>query len=218
MILVKSIHIEIADKTIDPPFTLIKPEVSEKEYFKFATEDISCELINGSLIIHSPASLNHEKTFIFLSTLINIYLGETKQGQILGSRFVMRLGQGNIFEPDLMVLLPDSYARITSKYLDGAADIVIEILSPSTRETDLGKKVPQYLDKGVKEIWIIDIEAKELLIHRQNTPPITYKGTNSVQSDVLKGFFLKLEWLWAPDNFKPLECLNLILKKYDLQK
>jgi Uma2 family endonuclease len=192
---------------------LIKPEVSEKEYFKFATEDISCELINGSLIIHSPASLDHEKIFIFLNTLINIYLGEAKQGQVLGSRFVMRLGRGFIFEPDLMVLLSNSRVRITSKYLDGPADMVVEILSPSTRETDLMKKVPQYLEKGVKEIWLIDPEAKELLSYRPNTPPTNYKGTDTVQSEVLKGFFIKLEWLWIPENFKPLECWNQIFKK-----
>ena len=213
MYILKSIHIEIADKTIEPPFVLIKPEVSEKEYFKFATEDISCELINGSLIIHSPASLEHEKIFIFLSTLINIYLGEMKQGQVLGSRFVMRLGRGFIFEPDLMVLLSNSRVRITSKYLDGPADMVIEILSPSTRETDLMKKVPQYLEKGVKEIWIIDPEAKELLLYLPNTPPTNYKGTDTVQSEVLKGFFIKLEWLWIPENFKPLDCWNQIFKK-----
>lgn len=163
------------------------------------------------MIIHSLASLDHEKIFIFLGSLIKFYLGETNQGQVLGSRFVMRLGRGFIFEPDLMVLLSNSRVRTTSKYLDGPADMVIEILSPSTRETDLMKKVPQYLEKGVKEIWIIDSEAKELLVYLPNTSPINYKGTDTVQSEVLKGFFIHLEWLWSPENFKPLECLNQIL-------
>ncbi|MHC1591524.1 MAG: hypothetical protein ACXQS8_05520, partial [Candidatus Helarchaeales archaeon] len=74
--------IEISDKIIEPPFLIVKPEVSEKEFFDFATEDISCELIDGQLIIHSPASLQHERIFRFLLFLLDRFLKMTNQGEV----------------------------------------------------------------------------------------------------------------------------------------
>ena len=51
-------YLEIAEKKVEPPFIIFKPQVTEKEYYEFATEDISCELIDGMLIIHSPATVS----------------------------------------------------------------------------------------------------------------------------------------------------------------
>ncbi|MHA1652326.1 MAG: Uma2 family endonuclease [Candidatus Helarchaeota archaeon] len=84
------IHVKISKKVLEPPFLLMKPGVSEEEFFKFATEDISCELIDGMLMIHSPASIQHERIFQFLLILLNRFLQKTKGGEVLGSRVVMR--------------------------------------------------------------------------------------------------------------------------------
>jgi hypothetical protein len=64
-----NIEVRISEKTLKPPFLLMKPGVSEEEFFEFATEDISCELIDGMLMIHSPASIQHERIFKFLLVL-----------------------------------------------------------------------------------------------------------------------------------------------------
>ncbi len=85
--------IEIYDKIIYPPFTILKHDVSEEEFFEFSTEDISCELIDGVLIIHSPASLQHENIFQLLLTLLRLFLDKTNYGKVIGSRFPMRFGK-----------------------------------------------------------------------------------------------------------------------------
>ncbi len=206
-------YIEFSDKTIEPPFTIIKPGVSEKEFFEFATEDISCELIEGVLVIHSPASLKHESIFGFLFTIFNLFLKRTDQGKVIGSRFFMRLGPTLIFEPDLLVVLPSSYSKLRPTYLDGPSDFLIEILSPSTQETDLTKKIPYYLEKGVKEIWVIDPTLEELTVFMPKDRIKKYTDSKIVKSMVIKGFWIKLEWLWNIDNVNPLDCFNEILKQ-----
>jgi Uma2 family endonuclease len=199
---------------IDPPFLILKPGVSEEEFFQLANEDISCELIGGTLMIHSPASREHESIFRFLLRLLADYLAQKEGGEVLGSRFVMRLGPQMIPEPDLLVILPASVDRLRDTHLEGPADIVFEILSPSTRKHDLEQKLPLYLDKGVREVWIIDPEDHSLSIHSQNKPVEKAEGEMLIKSRILSAFGLSPEWLWGADPPSPSECLLQLLKDF----
>ena len=207
-----NIYVKVAEKIINPPFLLMKPEISEKEFFEFATEDISCELIDGILMIHSPASIQHERIFQFLLLLLNRFLKKTKGGEVLGSQVVMRLASDLIPEPDLIVLLPENLTRIKDTFIDGPADLMIEILSPSTKKTDLAIKIPRCLEKGVKEIWAIDPMIEELIIYIPGEDPSVYKKEGIVRSNILQDFWIKLEWLWTTETIDPLDCLEEIIK------
>jgi len=59
-----NIEVKILEKPLKPPFLLIKPDVTEKEFFEFANEDISCKLIDGMLMNHSPASIDYERYYL----------------------------------------------------------------------------------------------------------------------------------------------------------
>jgi Uma2 family endonuclease len=208
-----NIYVKVAEKIINPPFLLMKPEISEKEFFEFATEDISCELIDGILMIHSPASIQHERIFQFLLLLLNRFLKKTKGGEVLGSQVVMRLASDLIPEPDLIVLLPENLTRIKDTFIDGPADLMIEILSPSTKKTDLAIKIPRCLEKGVKEIWAIDPMIEELIIYVPGEDPSVYKKEGIVRSNILQDFWIKLEWLWTTETIDPLDCLDEIMNR-----
>lgn len=202
---------EISTKSVEPPFVLIKPGVSDEEFFEFMEEDIACELLEGVLFVHSPASLEHEEIFQFLLIMLNRFLAKAGEGKVLGSRFVMRLAQGIIPEPDLMVLTPRTLAQLKDTFLEGPADIVIEILSPSTREIDLSKKLPQYLAHGVHEVWIIDPETKEIQIHRPEKSTESYINEQRASSSVLPKFWIRPVWLWNVSTYDPGDCLQEVL-------
>ena len=198
-------------------FIVLQPDISEEEFYSFADEDIKCELINGVLVIHSPATTEHEDLFGYLYTLLRLYLDETGEGKIFGSRLAMRLSPKWSPEPDILVILPKKYHNLQEGRLEGPADIVIEILSKSTREIDLEKKLPSYLDFGVREVWIIDPEKKSISIHSKSE----IKEWNSinkkdrVRSVVLPKFFVYFHWLWKREEFKPGKVIQLILSKQD---
>ncbi len=65
-------------------------------------------------------------------------------------------------QPDFMVILPDGDARIVTRGVEGAPDLVIEVLSPSNRVHDLLTKRALYARAGVREYWIVDPEARTL--------------------------------------------------------
>ena len=58
---------------ISPPYLVIRPGISEEEYFEIANEDSNCELFEGEIIMGSPATFNHEDVFSFLNALIRKY-------------------------------------------------------------------------------------------------------------------------------------------------
>ncbi|MHA1265368.1 MAG: Uma2 family endonuclease [Candidatus Helarchaeota archaeon] len=186
------------EKLIDKEYMILQPDVTEAEFWEYANEDTNCELIDGVLIIHSPASEEHESIFKYLLTFFNIYLEKTGKGRVYGSRFVMRLSPKWNPEPDLMIILPKNYSQIQKNVVEGPADIVIEILSKATKEIDLTKKLPKFLDSGVQEVWIIDPEEKLLSIHTPSEKRI-YSDPQSedfIESPTLGTLPLKIKWIW----------------------
>src|SRR5215211_619204 len=59
-------------------------------------------------------------------------------------------------QPDIIVLLPESQAHPTERGVEGAPDLLIEVLSPSNRGHDLLTKRALYARAGVREYWLVD--------------------------------------------------------------
>lgn len=201
------------EKLLEGEYFILQPNVSEEVFWEFVNEDSNCELINGDLIIHSPASEEHEDIFSYLNALFRLYLEKTKEGKVYGSRFVMRLSKKWSPEPDLLIILSKNYANIKDTYYDGPADLVLEILSPSTREIDINKKLPKYLEAGVKEVWMIDPEKKNLTIHHKNEKKnyTNHKSDEVVGSSILSDFKLRIKWLWEREKYPVIDVLNEVI-------
>lgn len=192
----------------------MKPEVSEEQFWELANEDSNYELIDGVLIIHSPASEEHEDIFAHLTTILRFYLQEYKLGKIYGSRFVMKLSAKWNPEPDIMIILPENYTRITKTKLEGPADIVIEILTKATKEIDVTKKLPKYLEEGVQEVWILDPEERSIKIITKQEE----KSWNNPQSEefltsaVLRDLKLRVKWIWEREKYPANEIIKIMIK------
>ena len=198
------------NKPLPEPFTIYVQDFDFERYLAYANEDIDCELINGVLVIHSPASLEHELIFKFLLNLLDLYVQQQKLGVIIGSRFTMNLSDKWGPEPDIMFIDETQEEKLRDTYLEGPATVVIEILSPSTRDDDLEKKIPYYIESGVKEAWIIDPKEQTVTIQWHSRK----KEAASVEwaeSKFIPGFRLHPSWLWNVKNISVIEKLNEIM-------
>ena len=199
----------INNKPLIEPYSIYIPEISFENLLKYANEDISCELLDGVLVIHSPASFKHESIFKFLLTLLEIYGTKKKIGTPFGSRFMMKLSDKWAPEPDIMFLTPEDQINLQENYLLGPASVVFEILSKTTRIDDLEKKLPNFLKFGVKEVWIIDPEEQKVEIHWP-TAKSTFSDETWVTSKIITNFKIKMSWIWEPDKKSVLEAFNEI--------
>ena len=196
-------------------YLLMKFDVSEEEFWEIANEDSNFELINGVLIIHSPASTEHEELFGYLNFVLRYYTEQTEKGKVFGSRLVMRLSEKWNPEPDLMVILPEHYVRIKETRIQGPADLVIEILSPTTRELDLTKKLPYFRQAGVGETWIIDPKSQELTIYWEEEEKKWSKenADNYIESHILPDLKFKPIWMWEREKYPSSKIIQDIFHK-----
>lgn len=136
--------------------TIIASNVSFDDYLAYFAGDF-CELENGNVIKMSPSSLRHEELVFFLRTLLSFYFEAKPTGRVIAAPFVMRLADDRYGrEPDLLIVLNDNPGTLHKSYMDGAADICIEIVSPESVTRDHGEKFQEYEKGGVGEYWIID--------------------------------------------------------------
>lgn len=124
------------------------------------------EWIYGVVIAMSPVSIAHDLLGRFLATIFSVYLELTSGGLVLQDPVVMKTGPdlpGR--QPDIQVLLPERLSQVEQNQVRGAANLVVEIVSPDSVQRDRGEKFQEYEQGGVDEYWIIDHLRKEALFY-----------------------------------------------------
>ena len=121
------------------------------------------ELIDGKIVMMSPRpAINHNRIVTNISGIFDNYL-KGKRCQPFCDGTEVWLDEKNHFIPDAMIVCnPDI---IGSHHIDGAPDLVVEVLSPSTYDRDMTVKMAAYARAGVKEYWIVEPEARRVAVH-----------------------------------------------------
>lgn len=129
-------------------------------------EDVRAELIDGQIYYQAAPSRTHQRISMFLATKISNYI-DSKKGQceVNAAPFAVFLSENskNYLEPDLTVVCDSS--KLTEQGCKGAPDLVVEIVSPSTRNMDYNKKLFLYRTAGVREYWIVDKEKNMIMVY-----------------------------------------------------
>ena len=115
-------------------------EVAERmtaaEFWRDAPETQKAELIDGVLVMASPALEVHERLFAFLFKLLGLYVEEHDLGEVRGSRTPVEVAADQVYEPDILFIRRDRLDILQRKGVAGAPDLVIEILSAGTAAYD----------------------------------------------------------------------------------
>jgi Uma2 family endonuclease len=124
------------------------------------------EVINGELIVTPAPTADHQRVFLRLVRLLDEYAREPGRGELFPAPFDVVLGHNDVVEPDL-VYLSSTRDRVPGDQnkIDYAPDLVVEIISPTSRRIDRVRKMALYARAGVTEFWIADSAAKTLVIH-----------------------------------------------------
>jgi Uma2 family endonuclease len=186
-----------------------------EEFIEWVDEDISAEWINGDVIIMSPASTQHQYVGGFLHHIIDFFVQKHQLGAVLQAPYKMKLENYGP-EPDLLVVLNQNKQRIQKTYLDGPADLVVEIISPESVGRDRGEKFTAYEAAGIPEYWLIDpIRQQAEFYQLGNTSRYQFiqVGENGrYHSHILAGLWLQVDWLWLD----PLPSIVDVLHQLEL--
>lgn len=186
------------------------------EYLDLEVEGAYLEWIDGKVIGFMANNLQHQEIGSFLEMLMRLYAEVNNLGRIVRGDFAMKLEpQRRGREPDLIFVSKKRINLLKRKYLDGAADIAVEIVSPESIERDNEIKFGEYEKAGIKEYWLIDPQENRAEFYRLNAEGfyrLVETSDGIFRSDVLPGFFLRVEWLWRENlpTIAALKELNLI--------
>ena len=209
------VELKFGLRTVNLPFMVRIPNVTEKQFDELVDEDIKAELLDGVMIVHSPASPRHNRSGGFLRKLMGTYAEELKLGEVFGPDDLIHLATCRRFAPDAfflpMYLIP---CPLPDEQFEETPDLVVEALSPSNRDYDLSDKRSAYREAKIKEIWFIDHENHEVIIDRRRGRGYvtTIASEGKIASSSVKGFWVRAEWLWAEQPPRLMRCLREIMR------
>lgn len=178
------------------------PRLTFDEFLDWADEDTHAEWVDGEVQFMSPASYDHQSVGVSLAALLRIYVQEKSLGVVLSNPFLMRLvSRPSGREPDVLFVAEANRHRLRENFLDGPADLVVEIVSPESRERDTEIKLREYEAGGVEEYWLIDLPQRRATWYQRGDDGL-YQSVAAqdgvYRSRVLAGLWLREEWLWQP--------------------
>ena len=209
------IEVKLGVQTIDLPYTLQVYGVTEEIFDELADEDTKAELLDGVMIVHAPASLQHEDVASFLGGLMGFYADAKALGKVISSgNGVVHLASCRKFAPDIFFIRQERVPTPLPKEFEGAPDLVVEVLSLSNRRDDLFAKRPAYHAVGVPEIWFVDTESRRIIVDYKREQGYVEEivTEDRVLSAVLEGFWIHAPWLWAEPLPNRMACLQEILQ------
>jgi len=173
-------------------------KISYEEFLDWCDEDIWAEWVDGDIIMTSPASIQHQRISGFLVKILSRYVESHSLGEIIFAPFQMKLISGR--EPDIMFVSIEHLDRIKNTYLEGSADMVVEIVSPESMRRDRADKFFEYESVGIPEYWLIDPIRKQAEFYRLGADKLYHlispDSEDVYHSEIIKGFWLKVSWLW----------------------
>ena len=126
----------------------------------------SYEIIGGEKFMAPAANLNHSDIIGRIYGSIFNYLVVNKLGYVYPDNVDVHFSDGSVYRPDLCVVLKSNEKILAGrKAIYGAPDMVVEVLSRSTRRKDLTIKKNTYEAQGVREYWIVDPWAKSIDVY-----------------------------------------------------
>ena len=154
-------------------------------------DGIRVELIDGVIYDMSTPSNIHQVLIVKIVSRLNGFI-EKNQGKCVP--FVapcdVKLSEEDdktVVQPDVFVVCDRDIAK--KRFFESAPDLVIEILSPSTKKRDSGIKMRKYKETGVREYWLVDPIQKHIVVHdfEHGDIPRTYVFNDKVPVGIFEG-------------------------------
>lgn len=161
------------------------------------------ELIGGEHVAEPSPVPRHQIISANLSHLMGSWIRERRHGRLLTAPVDVVFSPSEVVEPDLLFIARDRLHVIGEKYIHDAPDLLVEILSPSTRRRDEVTKRQLYEREGVGEYWVVDPAFETVTVHRleggryRRAADLSAKAGDLLASPLFPGLELPLAEIFA---------------------
>jgi len=167
-------------------------------YVCFPDDGRRHEIIEGEHYVNPAPSTYHQTVSRRIQFELYSQIELRQLGQVFNAPVDLQLGNHNIVQPDIVVILAAHQHIITPTKIKGIPDLIIEILSPSSVENDQVLKRRVYESAGVPEYWIVDPcehTITQLVRGAQGSYEAALQQTQ-IATSILPGVSLDLHRVW----------------------
>lgn len=181
--------------------------IPPKEIYTYADyallpEGAPYQLIGGKLVMTPAPTTFHQVVSMRLENAMVNFVRQHHLGLVLYAPVDVYLEETETYQPDIIFMARERLAIVERNRINGAPDLVVEILSPSTAYYDLKKKARTYAAHGVREYWIVDPEEKNIEVYTGREGQFILRQhvdqVGEVSSTVLQGFAVEAAEIFAP--------------------
>ena len=180
----------------------LTPKWTYKEYSLIPEDGKRHEIIDGEHYV-SPPFVPHQDLVVELTVRLGGFVKAHRLGRLLVAPTDVLLSPYDIVQPDLLFVSNERAAIVELKNIQGAPDLVIEILSPSTNRLDKVLKLDAYERCGVQAYWIFDRARQGVQPYERTDdwllprPFLSADAGDVLTSSLLPGFELPLAELFG---------------------
>ncbi|MDO8444923.1 MAG: Uma2 family endonuclease [Deltaproteobacteria bacterium] len=175
---------------------LSKKRYTYEDYLK-TPDDERYELIEGDLFMTPSPKTDHQRISGRLEFKLREYVMENDLGEVFDAPYDVYFDEEDVVQPDILYVAKDRLGIIGEKNIQGAPDLIVEILSEGTAYRDAIQKKVLYARHGVKEYWIVAPKEKMIEVYEPKDGLYQLIGTyfkdETVESRVLQGFKVDLK-------------------------
>jgi Uma2 family endonuclease len=172
-----------------------------EDWLRLPDDGFRYEVLNGELHMTPPPTLGHQSVVTELARRMGNFIKKRKLGRLWVSPIGVRLpGQPVPVQPDIVFVRSERSDILGEGYVEGAPDLVVEVLSPTNWLYDRREKLQAYQQAGVPEYWIVDYRARTVEILALEEGKYTllaeFHSGEAARSQILPGFEIGVDDLF----------------------
>jgi Uma2 family endonuclease len=171
-----------------------------EDYAALTDDGQRYEIVNGVLLMAPSPTPDHQSITLRLSHYLFAHIELVGLGRVFPSPLDVELGQKNVFQPDVVVVLNAHLDRVAAKKIIGAPDLVVEEASPGTAALDRLTKYDVYAYAGVQEYWIVNPQRRTIEVLTLETGTYrslgVFRGQQTLPSQIVPNFPVRVEQLF----------------------
>ncbi len=172
-----------------------KKDWTDAEFMALPDDGHRYELVNGALVDMGNSGAKHGYVCSTLMILLGGYVRLQRLGAMFDSSTSFKMKSGNKRGPDISFVAKErlqGLEDLPDGFLEGAPDLVVEILSPGNTTEEIHTKIVEYFENGARLIWVVHPNEHYVLVYRSaKEPDRLLKSTDSLDGeDVVSGFLL----------------------------
>ena len=171
------------------------PLITRHDYQEMPQGPPYYQVIEGDLIMSPSPNYYHQSISGRIYLILMRFLERKPLGEACIAPLDVFLSEINVYQPDVIFISNQRRTIITERGIEGAPDLVVEVLSPGTARLDKGSKRKIYARTGVRELWLVDPEARLTQVYQlernPETPVATYGETAVITTPLLPGLRIR---------------------------